>query len=316
VQPGEEREIRARLRQAELRRTAVEQCSLARMGISGEAGGGGLAGAIRAIQAQLSSIVALVRRLAWPACSGVAWVAGGWGPGLGLGAGSSRPPCMAWLAPPAWRRRCLTRHRAASCATTCAVPQEQRASAELHAAGVGEGNEDEEEEEAGEEGAGSSSGTAGQQPDEADDDEGAALMEEALQALGQAQALVSRAGSLVGEYGLLFDYSEQEQERLRERLKVRRFVWFQPVGGGRARRLVRRRWPWHRPPGPGVPTALALLCPAAAAAAPTASLPCPAPALPCSPAAPAGALPRRMRVAAADAKHANIGQGSLLRAFP
>lgn len=65
VQQGEERAIRARLRQAELRRTAVEQCGLAVLGISGEGGGGGLTGAIRAIQAQLNSIVTLVSVCGW-----------------------------------------------------------------------------------------------------------------------------------------------------------------------------------------------------------------------------------------------------------
>jgi hypothetical protein len=84
---------------------------------------------------------------------------------------------------------------------------------------VDEGEEEEEEE--GEEEEGGSGGSAPrQQAEESEDDEGAALMEDALEALGQAQELVSRAGALVGEYGLLFDDSEQEQERLRERLQV------------------------------------------------------------------------------------------------
>ncbi len=211
MQPGEERAIRARLRQAELRRTAVEQCGLARMGISGEAGGGGLVGAVRAIQAQLNSIVALVRGPGPSGCSRE--------PGSLPAAGVRPTPLRA----PAWCLLGTDRQR--FCPARRPAPQEQRAAAELQAAGVDEGEEEEEEEEgeAGSSGSGSSSASR-RQADESEEEgeEGAALMEDALEALAQAQELVSRAGALVGEYGLRFEFSGQEQERLRERLQVGR----------------------------------------------------------------------------------------------
>jgi hypothetical protein len=95
----------------------------------------------------------------------------------------------------------------------CVSLQEQRAAGELQAAGVAPSQHDSMDEED-DVGPGSSPGG------DSEEEEGALLMEEALEALAQAQELAARAGSLVGQYALLCDYSEQEQAELRDRLAV------------------------------------------------------------------------------------------------
>jgi hypothetical protein len=57
LEEGEERQLRASLRQMESRRQAVERCSMVRLAVSGDGGGGGVLDGLRGVEAHLHAIL-------------------------------------------------------------------------------------------------------------------------------------------------------------------------------------------------------------------------------------------------------------------